>query len=464
MLLLLLLFSQLAGAQEFSVKKGIVVDSLKISDTLQETFALYLPTHFEGKKPWPVLMIFDPKGRGGVAANFFRNTAEEQGYILVSSNNVKAENDLVENVQIASRLLGYTTQSLPIDFRQISTAGALDGAQVATSIPVIFNNILGVVAVGDQWVNLDLIDRKKDFAFIGVVGDEQFTSIGMDITSQDLRDRDLFTAVYSYPGNKEWPSPELINSAVGSLTLLAMKKELRPIDLQLVQKLYNSDISRVDKMISTGELVQAFDLLNVLEKKYGGLKDLLEIEQKQDQLKRSRNYLEQKINQERAFQKENRLANDFIYYFDQDVKNANFENLGWWNYQKITLDSLANKGGQEGKMANRLKGLVNEMVKQKRLEFQKKRTPLEIELFTNMLQTIFDPTNYKAYKKIISLSAQDNDFGTALFYLEEMLKHGFREEQELYNIEGTLGLKLTPEFNKIVKNYLGTSRYYDDQE
>ena len=462
-LFILLLTSQIAGAQEFSVKKGIVVDSLKVADTLQETYALYLPTQFQGDRPWPVLLIFDPEGRGRSAANLFSNIAEEQGYLLVSSNDVKAENELVDNVKIAARLLGYVTKSLPVDLRQISTAGALDGAQVATSIPVIFNNILGVLAVGDQWVNLDLIDRQKNFAFVGIVGDEQFTSVRMDLTSRSLRERDLFTAVYNYEGNSEWPAPELINSAVGSLTLQAMKKQVRPVDLQLVQKLYGADMARVNKLISTGELLQAYDLLEILEKKYSGFRDLLEIEQKQDQLRRSRNYLEQKREQEKVVQKENRLANDFIYYFTEDVRNANFENLGWWNYQKVSLDSLSAAGGAEGKMASRLKGLVNEMARQKRLELQKKRNPLEVELFTNMVQTIFDPTNFKAYRKIISLSAQDNDFGTALFYLEEMLKHGYRDKEGLYNIEGTLGLRLTPEYNKIIENHLGSSRYYDQE-
>lgn len=461
-LLFFFLTAQIVAAQEFSVKKGVVVDSLKVADTLDESYALYLPTKFEGKKAWPVLLIFDPEGRGRTAANYFRTTAEEQGYILVASNDVKAEKDLVENVKVGARLLQHVSKALPVDFRQISTAGALDGAQVATSIPVIFNGIFGVVAVGDQWVNLDLIDSKKDFSFIGIAGDEQFTSVGMDIASENLKKLDLFTAVYGYEGNEEWPEPEITNSAVGSLTLQAMKKELRPVDPGLVQDLYEADLARVNKMISTGQLVRADELLEIMEKKYNGFRDLLEIEQKQNQLRRSRNFVEQRRELNKMLRKENRLANDFIYYFGDDVRNSNFANLGWWNYQKMRLDSLSAVGGAEGKMAARLKGLVNELAKQKRLELEKKRSPLQTELFVNMLQAIFDPTNFKAYKKVIGLSAQDNDFGTALFFLEEMLKHGYTDKEGLYNIEGTLGLRLTPEFNQIIEKHLGSARYYDE--
>ena len=462
--LILFLTVQVVSAQEFSVRKGVVVDSLKVSDTLNESYALYVPTSFQGQRPWPLLMIFDPEGRGRIAANLFRHTAEKQGYILVSSNDISSEKELLDNVHIGTRLLSHVTQVLPVDLRQISTAGSLDGAQVATTIPVIFDNIFGVLAVGDQWVNIDLLDRKKKFTFIGVVGDEQFTSTGMDLTSEALENFDVFTAVYKYEGDKEWPQPDLLNSAVGSLTLQAMRKKLRPLDPAVVQELYQADLARVNQMISIGKLIEAFEFMDLLEDKYKGFTSLAEVEQKQDQLKRSRNYLQQKRELEQVLRKENRLANDFIYYFAEDVRNSNFENLGWWNYQKVRLDSLVEVGGAEGKMAGRLKGLVSEMAKRKRTELQKERTPLEVELFTNMLQTIFDPTNYKAYRRIITLSAQDNDFPTALFYLEEMLKHGYRNKEALYNIEGTLGLRLTPEFNRIVESYLGSSKFYDEQK
>src|SRR6056297_2408070 len=104
-LLILLLLSLQVTAQEYSVKKGVVVDSLKLADTLSDTYALYLPTSFSNTKKWPVLFVFDPHGRGKAAAQLFKSAAEEQDYIVVASNDISSKNELVKNVESAAGLM-----------------------------------------------------------------------------------------------------------------------------------------------------------------------------------------------------------------------------------------------------------------------------------------------------------------------------------------------------------------------
>ena len=459
-----LLLSLPLSAQEFLVKKGVVVDDLKVSDTLEESYALYLPTTFEAQKSWPVLFVFDEQGRGRTAAQLFQTTAEEQGYIIVSSNNISRQNDLQQNVLTGARLMQHVAGILPIDLRQVASVGSMTGARVASSIPLVFDDILGVVAIGDHWMNFNLLEKDKNFAFIGIVGDEQFSVSGMKNTANVLSRLRFPTQIYTYSGDEDWPQPEIIYSAVGSLTLEAMRKGLRPKNVELVEKLYRQDLARVNKLMSLNQLMNADALLEIMEEKYDGFISLVEINSKQDQLSRSRNFSQQKRERNTIDQKETRLIEDFIYYLEDDIRTANFENLGWWNYQKNQLDSLAQKNNAEAKMALRLKDFIREYVRLTRMDMKEKRSSLESKLVANMIQTIFDPRAYEAYRNIISLSAMDNDFPTAYFYLEEMLKHGYDNLENLYNIEGTLGLRLTPEYNEIIEKYLGTSKFYDEKE
>ena len=459
-LLLVFLVAAQVSAQELTLKKGVVVDSLKVSDSLAETYALYLPTGFKGEKMWPVLFIFDGEGRGRSAAQLFRTAAEEQGYILISSNAVFSQNNLPTNLEIAKNLINTTANTFPIDVKEISAVGSMEGGKVATVVPVIYNDIHGVIAVGDHSVNLDVLDKKNDLTFIGVVGDEQYTYEGMKYTGQVLRTLKFPSQIYSYQGDNDWPGNDVISSAVGSLTLDAMKKGLRPLDQPMVDRLYREDLSIVNKLISNVRLVVAMEFLELLADKYKGLADLSLIDEKRKQLMRSTNFERQKREQEEVKEKEIRLIEDFIYYLGADVQTANFDNLGWWNYQKVQLDSLSAKGGAEGKMAKRLIGFIDNLAQNQEIELVKQHASLEKKMIANIIQTIFNPKNFQAYRNIISLSAQDNDFGTALFYLEEMLKHGYKNKEALYNIEGTLGLRLTPEFNAVIEKYLGSSRYY----
>ncbi len=78
-----------AFSQEITLRKGVVIDSIAVSDSISETFALYLPTTFTPESTLPIVFIFDPQGRGGRAVQLFRQTAEEQGYLLVASNNIR---------------------------------------------------------------------------------------------------------------------------------------------------------------------------------------------------------------------------------------------------------------------------------------------------------------------------------------------------------------------------------------
>ena len=76
-----------------------------------------------------------------------------------------------------------------------------------------------------------------------------------------------------------------------------------------------------------------------------------------------------------------------------------------------------------------------------------------------MLKTITQPEKAENYLKVISNSALLDDYGTALFYLEELLKNGYKDKEKLYTIEHTALLRIAPEFNEIVEKYLKDARY-----
>jgi len=115
----------------------------------------------------------------------------------------------------------------------------------------------------------------------------------------------------------------------------------------------------------------------------------------------------------------------------------------------------------EAEMAYRLEGLLQFLAKTTFQELSEANAHIDKLIFTAILQTIFDRENPEGYRSIISLSAGDGDYETALLYLEDLLKTGYKEMDLLYNIPGTLDLKLSPEYNALIKKYLGESRYYN---
>jgi pentatricopeptide repeat protein len=146
---------------------------------------------------------------------------------------------------------------------------------------------------------------------------------------------------------------------------------------------------------------------------------------------------------------------------DADIEVREFENLGWWKYQMSELDTLSiGKEKFARDMAYRTKGYVKYLVDSYKSELLKEEENLEENLFLNILSTIVDKKDFESYRKVISLCAQDQDYETALFYLERMLKNGYKDLNALYTIEGTLALRMSKNYNKLIKKHLGTSKYF----
>ena len=111
-------------------------------------------------------------------------------------------------------------------------------------------------------------------------------------------------------------------------------------------------------------------------------------------------------------------------------------------------------------MGNRLIGFVNHIVDSNITELKSEPTIDEEGLsYLWMLKTITNPKDYKSYKNVIAYASKIEDYATALFYLEELLKAGYEDKKGLYEIENTALLRITPEFNLLIEKYLKDARY-----
>lgn len=462
-ILLLLLSFQFIAAQEMSLRVGAVVDSIPINDSITETYSIYLPQDFTTDKTWPVILVFDTNGRGRRAIQLFRQTAEEQGYIIAASNDIDENLSLLDNIKTGARMVDQVYSSFPVDQNRIYTAGFAEGARVATALKAVYNGVQGVVAVGDTWVNANFLKKDPNFAFVGLAGTRNYKIHILAETVDLLNKSGMEATLQTYEGGLEWPEADMISYAVGKLTIKAMAKGLRPQDPALVEQLYRQELEIAERLRRQMELYKAHEWLEQMKSTYSLYNKKRDLRQRQKEISGEKLFRRQRRSYNSAAVKEAEYRDQYVYFLNEDVFNSNFENLGWWNQQIKELDEMQ-KGEvpAEREMAFRLQGLLQSYASNTFGVLKENDAAIDPLIFTAILQTIFDPLNAEGYKKIISLSAQDGDYYTALLYLEDLLKTGYSNMEELYNIPGTLDLKLSPEFNELIKKYLGESRYYDN--
>lgn len=459
---LIFVFSfQSVFAQEISLRRGAVTDDISVNDSIPETFAIFLPTSYSNEKAWPVIFVFDPEGRGKSVAQLFRQPGEEQGYVIVASNNMKSDDSLLNNLEVATRLMSRVFNLFSVDRNRVYTAGLAEGAVVASAIPALSINIQGVLAVGDIWLNAELLKKSQEFSMTGLVNSRDFRLYRMQESIRFYSKAGNKAGLQTFDGTHQWPGSNVISHALGDFTLQAISKGVIPQDPAMIENLYQQEIETAEKYRSSLQFYKSYEFLEQMKGKYALFDKKDDLKGRQKNMKGEKLFKEQRREYSRAAIKEAELKEQYTYFFNEDVLTSNFENLGWWNQQVKEL-----KAFQQGEnlaaseMASRLEGLLIFLSKTTFQELNQANAHIDILVFTAILQTIFDREDPEGYRSIISLSAGDGDYETALLYLEDLLKTGYREMDPLYTIPGTLDLKLSPEYNSMIRKYLGKSRFY----
>ena len=462
-LLFLLIFSQSLFAQDLSLRKGAVVDSLPIGDSIAESFAMYLPRNYSADKDWPIVFIFDDEGRGINVARLFSTAAEDQGYLLVASNNISKKDSLLANLEIGSRLVESVLLNFPIDENRMYTAGLNEGALVASALPVVFPKIKGVLVVEDVWLNKDLlVDNNKKRSIVGFASHKSDSYNNLNESFNLYKIIDYNPLIYNYDDENNWPSVKLISHGLGSFTLKAMLDGSQTKDVELIDRLFASELETAESWRRQLSFYKAFELLELMRDKYKYFDKKSEIRDLQKEIRRESLYKEQRSQYNSANITEQNLRYQYPILLEDDLYTNNFENIGWWVQQFKEIDSLKkSKIVAELEVGNRLENYLQTYTKKRFEELKATNAGIDSLILISILRTVFDKENPEGYFSIISLSAQDGDYYTALLYLEDLLKTGYNNLEQLYDIPGTLDLKLSPEFNELIKKYLGESKYYN---
>jgi len=442
-------------------KKGRIIDSIRINDSISETYKLYLPKKFDGKGTWPIIFVFDMDGKNSQVLNIFKEAAEENGFLLASSNDISDTLSISKNVLIASRMFQEVAALLPVNTNRFYTAGFTSGAKFASLVPFFIKQVKGVISCGSFVASVELVDDKNPFHFIGIVGNEDYNYTQM-LQGRELLNKMKFpNNLLVFDGGDRWTDYSLIDKALKILTLSAIAKGNVAKNDEFVMNNYRQNLAELQKLLDSNQMLPANNLLNEIISVYRPHLEVDSLREKEKNLTKDKSYRAQRRLFNNVLLQELFIKEDYNYNLIDDLSALNYNNLGWWNYQMTELKKYDNKPDPfERQMGKRLLGYLNALIEDNiDIEMGYPIVNDEALSFLWMLKTITEPKAYTYYLKIISDSSKYEDFGTALFYLEELLKNGYEDKTRLYSLENTALLRIMPEFNAIINKYLKGSRY-----
>jgi hypothetical protein len=451
-------------AQEIKVPVGRVVDSIPAADSTSSSFALYLPQNFTTEKQWPVLFVFDAEGRGKASTQLFKGVAEEQSYVIAAANLNINQDSLQNDIKKVGAIINQVAGMLPLNKQEVYAVGLGAGGKLASALPLVYNNISGVLAVENGWLNTNYLKGSNKFMYSAIActsRNSKFTLEGI-VDFLDEKDHPTELNFYSCGQKVEWPIADVIYNSIAGFTLKAIRDGKRERDPVLIQKLYEHEVENAERLRRSRNYYLAFEKFKKIEDKYEDLGLDVDLRDKIKSIRRNKAFRQQRRDYRNFASKEKEKREEYLNYMENDVITSNFENTGWWAQEVAELkETQKNTSGAEAKMAARLVGYLDGLSKTYYDDYVNAPVNARTKVFVSILRTIFDKKDPEAYLNIIKIAGHDGDHETALLYLEDLLKTGFDELEALYDIEGILDLKLSKEYNKKIKEYLGEAKYYE---
>jgi len=275
--LLLAALPTLASAQGVDLAaspRGVIVSEVAPPADPTQTYELYLPTGFDPARRWPLLMVFDPRARGRLAAEIFLPAAERHGWIVASSNRTMSDQVRDDpNARAVNAMFPDLMRRLPVDPARIYATGFSGGAMLAWIVGLRSGQLAGVISVGGRPPD-GFESSLPGFAVWAAAGTTDFNYLPT-LELDDLAARGGVTHRFEpFPGPHAWFDAAEAERAVAWLEILAMRDGLRARDAAWIDAAYAADLAGAEALAAAGDALAAWRRFGAITASYRGLRDV----------------------------------------------------------------------------------------------------------------------------------------------------------------------------------------------
>lgn len=251
-------------------KKGELVDGVAVASDPAHTYAVYLPSKLDPAKRYPLLLIFDPRSRGAMAAEIFREAAEKREWILVSSNDTRSDGPWDPNVRAVNAIWPEAMRRFPVDPSRVYAAGFSGGAMLALVVAEQSGRIAGVISVGGRLPEGLSLDRAA-FAHYGAAGRRDFNALEMRAIDAALMSGSAPHRLELFDGRHQWFDPSMAAEAIDWMEILAVRAGTRAGDPALIAEALQREMKRAAQAEQEGRLLEAVSRYRSIASAFDGL-------------------------------------------------------------------------------------------------------------------------------------------------------------------------------------------------
>ncbi len=337
---------------------GELTEGIACRSDPTQTYTLYLPTNYDTSRRWPVLLVFDPRGRSVLAAELFREAAERHGWLIVSSNDTRSDGPMEPNIRAVNALWPEIHTRFPIDPNRIYAAGFSGGATVACLLGKETDGLAGVIASGAPMRKEYLVG--VTFAVFGAAGDTDFNYRETRQIHDFLDAQGNSNRWEVFEGTHTWMPTEMAGWAVDWLELDAMRSGRRSKDTALIESIYTQDMSSAEQLEAGGNGLAASRRYRAIETTFAGLREVGEVKRRAATLEASPE-VKLALKDEKKW---DRFESQYLIRADTTlgaVRAANSAPSSDWLARELRLKDLQRRAAGNGYEAVTAERLLNTM-------------------------------------------------------------------------------------------------------
>jgi len=262
-----------ACTQEFSREPlpGKVIDTVTCQVHPSYSYALYLPSDFISGQTYPVILAFDPAGRGSLPLRNYHKLAEKYRMIMIGSNDSRNGQPLDKIEFIANVLLDEIRIRWNGEAETTYLTGFSGGSRLSSIIAFYRGGIKGVIGCGAGLPSFNLLPRVKA-DYYGIVGNRDFNYAEMMALHELFDSLGFRNSFQIFEDSHDWPPAEVFNKAVGWHIVNGIADGVYPGD----EPLENEINQQVTLNAKAADDAASHDILNELqnqEKYHRAIKD-----------------------------------------------------------------------------------------------------------------------------------------------------------------------------------------------
>jgi len=407
---------------------GQIIEKIVCKNDATQNYAMYLPSNYSTEKTFPIIYAFDAHGTGKLPVSKYKELAEKYDFILIGSNNSQNGNSWEDSKAIAEKLFEDVQNRLSINSKRTYLLGFSGGARVANAVTITNGGITGVICCGAALPAINTVDARKDYSFVGIVGNEDFNYTEFrKYDKVDLAGKKIKHTLITFNGKHEWPPLETMDEALWWLELNEMRINSSAKNDSLISQHFQPLLKKMKELQIKKQEFESYNLCRKTINFYDGLTDLSYFYETYKSLQTNVEVDRQLKLEEISWGKEEKLKSYYMEAFQQ-------QNFAWWQKKisDVNKKTKTEKDKNDVLVLKRTLGYLSLVAYMQASGALKQNAISAAEQFCK-IYVLVDPTNTEAYYLTASVNALNGNSKETFNNLESAIKKGFTDTKRFEN-------------------------------